>query len=292
MSASVNENKRVLNLYALRRRKDTGEWALIREREEPAEGTCIKACRVVLDEKYGTKNLFLFSIQRPTASKSGTETTVYSLVTYSSASERQTLHCMHTTESKRLPSEELGRVSILDGPIVVWSEGKQLQVLYPVDHSHRMLRQTYDIENLISDGYRLTKVDDVWPFLLSEERDIFDVNCSSLLVFLKLKIMSDPGDQSITEWVCLQIKLCPQGLVVKLLRESELIPRDYGRISTCVAVHTGYSASLTTGDIVTKCQYLVGTEHSLVVVLHRGAMVQSVSLKYVPCQIALLDVRI
>ena len=292
----VNQEKSTVYVYALRRKQDSGDgWTLEREREESVEGACIQACKVAVDEKSGTKNLFLLAIPRRTASSSGmTASSLFSLMMYSRTSERRMMyHCEHTAKSNPLhvTPEEVGRISILDGPVVVFSEGKQLHMLSTVNHSLKLLQQTYDIENLISDGYQLTKVDDVWPFCCQEERDTFDVNCTSLIIFLKLKVTSDLGGLPIMEWVCLQVLIRPQRLAVKLLQESKYIPYDYGHISTCVAMHNSYSASLTSGDIVSKCQFLVGTEYHQAVLFHRGTLMQCVALMFIPQNLILLDVR-
>ena len=300
---SVDQDKNLLDLYALRKQGATGKWVLNRELGESLEATgdkagCIRACDVVVDERSGTRSLFLMFTQpqKSPTSASGQETTIYRLLTYSSP-RRKLLHYGEEVPAA-VSAKDATRVWILDGPTVVWTEGCQLQVMYPdSDHSHKTLRQTYNLENLISDHFRLVKVVDLWPFLWTDESvNSFDVNCSSLLiVFLKLKVAAEAitssDGPSVVEWVCLQVRLgSVQGLTVKLLQESLFIPRDYGCISTCVALHKGYCAGLSSGDIGSKHQFLVGTEYQQVVLLHEGKPLQCVALKYVPCEINSLDV--
>ncbi len=304
----ADQGKKLLSLYALRQQGASGKWVLNRELGEPLEITIdkagsgsIRACEVVVDERTGTRNLFLVLSQPQgslvSASRQGT--TVYRMLTYS-PTRRKLLHYGEevfpaiSTEDSR----GVSRLSILDGPIVVWTEGYQLQVMHPdSDHSHKILRQTYNLDNLVSAHFRLVKVVDLWPFPWTDETvNSFTIDCCSLfIVFLKLKVAAkatSSNDQSITEWVCLQVKLSRslQGLAVKLLQESLLIPRDYGCISTCVALHRSYCAGLSSGDIGSKRQFLVGTEYRQVVLLHEGRPLQCVALKFLPCEINLLDV--
>ena len=299
---SVDQDKKVLDLYALRQQGASGKWVLNRELGESLEATnkagCIRACEVVVDERSGTRNLFLLlsQPQRPLVSASNQKTTVYRLLMYS-PSRRKLIHYGEEALTTISAEDTGGKMSILNGPIVVWTEGCQLQVMYPdSDHSHRILQQTYNLGNLISDHFRLVNVMDLWPFLWTDETvNSFDSDCSSLfIVFLKLKVATEvtsSDGQSITEWVCLQVKLSSlQGLVVKLLRESTLIPRDYGCISTCIALHKSYCAGMSSGDIGSKRQFLVGTEYRQVVVLHEGKVLQCVALKFMPCEINLLNV--
>ena len=308
---SVDQDEQQLDLYALRQLGASGKWTLNLELGEPLEATdeaCIRACEVAVDERSGVRNLFLMSSQpqRQLASASGQKAIVYSLLMYSQSRRKllnygQSLRGSGNHESAIVAAEDVGgKVSILDGPIVVWTEGSQLQVMHSnSDHSHKMMQQEYNLENLISDHFCLVKVMDMWPFLSTNETiNSFDVDCSSLfIVFLKLKVAAEATPpacgQSTVEWVCLQIKLrrSLQGLAIKLLQESELIPRDYGCISTCVTLHKSYSAGLSSGDIDCKYQFLVGTEYSQVVLLHKGVPLQCIALKYVPHQISLINVR-
>ena len=308
---SADQGKNLLYLYTLQQQGASGKWVLNQELEESLEiiaaaGHCIQACEVVLDERTGTRNFFLVLSQPQgllvPASGLGT-TTVYRLLTYSPSRRK----LLHYGEEEALglaviSAEDLqvSKVSILDGPIVVWTEGCQLQVMHSdSDHSDKILRQTYNLENLISDHFRLVKVIDLWPFpWMDETVNSFIIGYNSLfIIFLKLKVVAEAtfsNDQSITEWVCLQVKLSrsPQGLAIKLLRESTLIPRDYGCISTCVALHRSYCFGLSSGDIGSKRQFLVGTEYRQVVLLCEGRPLQCVPLKFTPCEINLLSVSL
>lgn len=301
---SVDQDKKLLDLYALQQQGASGKWVLNRELGEPLETTdkagCVRACEVVVDERSGTRSLFLMlsQPQRPLVSASRQETTVCRLLMYS-PSRKNLLHYGEEALAAISAEDMVGKVSILDGPIVVWTEGCQLQVMHPdSSHSHKILRQTYNLENLISDHFRLVKVMDLWSFLWTVDTvNSFDIDCSSLfIVFLKLKVAaeatsSDGQSTCTTEWVCLQVKLSSlQGLAVKLLRESTFIPCDYGCISTCVALHKSYCAGISSGDIGSKRQFLVGTEYHQVVLLHEGKLLQCVALKFMPCEIYLLNV--
>ena len=310
---SAYQGKNLLDLYTLRRQRASGKWVLNREFGESLEivddkaaAGSIQACEVVLDERTGTRNLFLVlsQPQGPLVSTSGWRTTtVYRLLTYS-PSRRKLLHYgeEEALGLAAISAEDppVSKISILDGPIVVWTEGCQLQVMHSdSDHSNKILRQTYNLENLISDHFRLVKVIDLWPFSWTDETlNSVSIECSSLFIaFLKLKVAAEAtssNDHSITVWVCLQVKLSrsPQGLSVKLLRESTLIPRDYGCISTCVALHRSYCAGLSSGDIGSKNRFLVGTEYRQVVLLHEGRPLQCVPLKFTPCEISLLSVSL
>lgn len=302
----VDQREDLLDLYTLRRQGASGEWGLNRELEgatttnKCTDGASIAAWKVVLNTKCGTRSLFLSSTHRKmsmTGDGVATSYNVLGLLMYS-PSERKLLDYGGYKSQLTSEAEAIGAVSILDGPIVVWSEGWQLQVMYAVDHSHRIQQHTYDIRNLISDHYCLVKVNSVWPFLWADdETGIVGVDSSSVyIIFVKLEVTTEEegasiSGRSITEWVCLQVKLHSLGLAVKLLRESELIPRDYGCVSTCVAMHKNYSVGLASGDIASRNQFLVGTEYCQVVLLHQGATLQCISLKYIPRQILLMDVR-
>ena len=303
---SIDQDKNQLDLYALRQQGALGKWSLNRELGEPLmktttnAGCTTRACEVVVDERSGTRNLFLMLSQSqqpsgPLVSAAGEqETTVYRLLMYSTSRRK----LLHYGEVLAGISAEVSKLSILNGPTVVWTDGCQLQVIHPdSEHSHKMQRQTYNLENLISDHFRLVKVMELWPFLWTDEttENSYDLNYSSqFIVFLKLKVASEVASsigQSITEFVCLQVKLsCLQGLAIKLLRESTLIPRDYGCISTCIALHKSYYAGLSSGDIGSKRQFLVGTEYRQVVLLDEGKPLQCIALKYVPDQISILNV--
>ena len=299
---SIDQDKKLFNLYALQQQRASGRWALNRELGQSLETTdkagCVRACEVVVDERSGTRNLFLLlsQPQRPLVSTSGKETTVYRLLIYSLA-RRKLLN--YGEETLAISAEDLrvDKISILDGPIVVWIEGSQLQIMHTgSDRSLSILRQTYNLENLISDHFCLVKVMDLWPFVWTNETiNSFDIDYTSLfVVFMKLKVAAEaasPDGQSTTEWVCLQVNLSSlKGLTVKLLRESDFIPRDYGSISTCVALHKSYSAGLSSGDIASKRHFLVGTQYRQVVLLYEGKPLQCVALKYVPYQISLINV--
>lgn len=300
---SVDQDKKLFDLYTLQQQGASGEWSLSREIGELLESdnkaSCVRACEVVMDERNGTKSLFLALCQpqRPLVSTNGKETTVYRLLMYSPARRKLLNYGEETLAVSAEEGPRVGKISILDGPIVVWIEGSQLQIMHTSsDCSQKMLRRTYNLENLISDHFCLVKVMDLWPFLWMDETiNSFDIDCMSLfIVFLKLNVAieaASPDSQSTTEWVCLQIKLSfLEGLAVKLLQESDFIPRDYGSISMCVALHKSYSAGLSSGDIASKRQFLVGTEYHQVVLLDEGKPLQCVALKYVPYQICLINV--
>ena len=294
--AAVDSESGLLRQYSLRRQGADGdaEWKLDQETEdrfEPAGGDHVQACEVVMDAKCGTKRLFISSLPR----RSNGQAASCKLLVYS-RSERRVVEYGRCQPQNQTTPEDVKTVSILDGPVVVWTEGKRLQIMYaPADHSHnkKMMLRTYNLEDLISDGYQLRSVDNVWPFLWPKERDMYDVGCSSVIVaFLKLKVTAAIDNQCMDEWVCLQLKLHPQRLIVKLLQEAEFVPRDYGCIASCLAIHKSYSVCLSTGDIAPTCKFLVGTKYHQVVLLQGGVVMRCVALNYVPNQISPLDVRI
>ena len=301
----MDQRKNVLDLYTLRHKEATDEWTLDRQQLRDAEedlvldnddgDSCIKACKVVLDTKRGTKNIFIACFQKLLNSSSGHPTADYSvnLFTYSPSKGRMCSYGesrIHPPTSAQVDIAGCS-VSILDGPIVVWAEGRQLHFIYTVENSHEMLRRMYDLVTFLLPGYRFVEVCDMWPFLWAEEKDTFSGECSSLVVvFLKFKVTSD-STSTITEWVCLQVMLHSQGFDVKLHGEADLIPRDYGRLSTCVALHKSFGADLLSGDIACKRQFLVGTEYCQVVLLHCGTVLRCITLSCIPVAIAVLDVR-
>ena len=302
---SVDRENKSLDLYALRRGEASGSagWVLNTEplgsvKLVECGGDDIQACGVALDAKRGLKSIFLVSFRGPSLKSA---TALYSILTYSPSTRKVARYGESLVNSQPFTGStppDVGSLTILDGPVVVWSEGKQLLTMYAVNHTHKKLqRQTYNIEKLVSSGYHLLKVTSVCPFSWAEERDPIHGEWSPILiVFVKLSVAKDDdtfsdGDSIITEWVCLKVKHRRESLSVKLLKEAEFIPRDYGRISTCVTLHKSYGVDLSSGDITSKYQFLVGTEYCQVVLLHCGVVLRCVALKYVPIQIALLNVR-
>lgn len=307
----VEPDKGLLDLYALRQQQQqqgvSGKWILNRELEVSQEtigNACVRACEVVLDENSGTKKLFLV-LSHPQSSPMSAalpEPMVFRLLEYSH-SRRKLLNY-----GEPLPitaaAVDLSKVAILDGPVVVWSEGHQLKVVYAASNRPNTipLQQAYILESLIADQFHLEQVMDVWPFLWEDETTFanpFDIYCiSKFVVFLKLKVASTADasldGQFTVEWVCLLFKLSSveEGLAVSLLRESEFVPREYGCISSCVTLYKSYAASSSSGDVSSRNQFLVGTEYCQVVLLQKGVPLQFVELKYVPYQISLIDVSL
>ena len=297
--AAVDRESKLLRLFSLRQRG--GQWVLHQEAEDTLESSSsstssddgLQACQVVLDAKRGTKRLFISSLQR----RSNGHCSCCLLVCSQSEGrlvEYGRCQSQHPTTSG-IGGQGIRSISLLDGPIVVWTEGKLLQVAYTPVHTQEMAMQAHNLEGLLSDGYKLKSVDNAWSFLWPQEINSSSVENSSVIVaFLKLKVIAEASatdSESVTEWVCLQVKLHPQSLRVKLLQVSEYVPHDYGCIATCVAVHKSYGVQLSTGDVAASCKFLVGTEYHHVVVLQHGVVMQCVALKYVPRQIAVLDVR-
>ena len=196
---------------------------------------------------------------------------------------------------------------ILDGPTVVWSEGARIHLARSTaKNPHTIVQQSFSAQTQTFIGAAATSgtkfsVGCFWAFDWPQN----ETDASNTLL-LFIRVLPEPawnGDQEDMEvdthtsvdttrfWLCLQVAAVDDspGLQITLLPDS-LIPNDYGFIATSVALHRSFSVNDYSGEIFSKCQFVVGTSYQQVVVFENGSMLHCIPMQCTPRRIYTIEV--
>ena len=197
-----------------------------------------------------------------------------------------TKHSQFEIAKSQLPEKE--SYCILDGPSVIWSERATIHLSFTsAEETNFMTRHSVNVQMFCNGGFTSSgmEIDKFWALDWNENED----GTVSTAILLLIRLESHSTGQTFMQtnfethdWLLLLVTL--QGdadLQIERLPDVSLIPSDYGCIATCIAPHRVYSVG-SCGEVVSKCQFIVGTSYQQVVIFDNGRLVHCVSLQYVP----------
>ena len=232
------------------------------------------ALEVVLDQLDGLYAPFLLtrrSLSHPAVEK----TCTHQLWKYSTF--RKALHFHDTFEA---PILELGEsCHIMDGPVVLWTEGDKLHLQTSARHLALNLRTYSQFPPTAP-----LAVTAFWAFGHPRDDEM------ALLFVQTEDIGCSPGAPvAEREWLCLEAKV--NGLDAELVPASKFIPSDYGLIATCIALHRSHVANRTANCIAFRHLFVVGTSFKQVVVFEDGRPLHVIPVLMVPTMVTASEVR-
>ena len=241
-----------------------------------AGGSVPIVLEVVLDQLDGLYAPFLLtrhSFPPPAVEK----TCTHQLWKYSSS--RRALHMCHTFEAAPLQPNQHGggRYQLMDGPVVLWTEGEKLHLQTSTRHLTLNLRTYSQFPPTAP-----LAVTAFWAFGHPRDDDM-------ALVFVQTEGCSPGGPGAEREWLCLEAKV--NGLCAEPVPANKFVPRDYGSIATCIAVHRSHVVNGTAGCIVARHFFVVGTAYKQVIVLHDGQPLHIIPVLLAPTMVTASEVR-
>lgn len=204
--------------------------------------------------------------------------------------------CELKFEVERGTLSEERSYDLLDGPTVVWTEGTYVHMV----RGARMEQEVSIDLRTTAPEVKVERIGRLWCVTSIDENDR---SCVLLLMQLLLK----ETDHHLTEfgtarkWMCLEVQLQEANLSLnfdplvvsgtKACRVPDVIPSDYGCVATCVAPHKSVHFDVTTGALLERVQFLVGTEYQQVVMIEGGAVSHVIPLQYTPRQVTAVKVH-
>lgn len=187
--------------------------------------------------------------------------------------------------------EDDSSYQLLDGPTVCWSKGPHVYVA----HGSNLEQTSINVQRVAA-HLKVDKIRRLWCFSHSDSKG----TCSSLLLFAQLSLREPrhPGEFGRCEWVTVEVDLraCLSFVAVETepkatLVQPDPIPCDYGYIATCITSHRTLHLDRTSGALLEKMSFLVGTEYEQVIHVQDGTLLHVVSLQCVPHQITVIQVK-
>lgn len=180
-------------------------------------------------------------------------------------------------------TEDTGTYHLLDGPTVVWSKAVHVHIV----HGKSLDHISVDLHTLAPD-LGLNEIRRLWCVLCYEG----EARSCSILVCIQLLLQGSVptrefGDR---EWLCAKL-LLEEGRA-SAVRIPDFIPCSYGYITTCMISHKSYCVDQSSGALLEKVLYLVGTELHQVVIIEDGARKHVLPLDFVPHQLAAMMVSL
>ena len=265
--------------------KENSQWRFSPKKALVLESGVVAASQVVHCRSHGMPAPFLLVEHHPI---SGTK--MFQLVRYVAADGGCFMKHGHFEFAKpQLPNNIDFR--ILNGPSVVWSEGTNIHLACTgAQGLNHMTLHSLNVQETIK---QKMKIDKFWAFDWDQNECEDD---TTILLFIRVQSCTaeeengDTGlDKMSHDWLQLLITVQDTDLQMEHLPDSSLIPSDYGCIATCIA-QRWFCYVTSCGEIVSKCQFIVGTSYQQVVVFNEGAPLHCVSLQYVPEKVLSMEV--
>lgn len=223
-----------------------------------------------------------FLLVKHHAFQDGTET--HELLRYDTGC--LTKHSQFEIAKFQLPEKE--SYCILDGPSVIWSKAANIHLGFTSsEKTNCITRHSVNVRMFCNGGFASSEmeINKFWAIDWNENED--GTALTAVLLFIRLESHSAgqtfmKNSSETHNWLLLLVTLQEDAdLQIERLPDESLIPNDYGYIATCIAPHRVYSVS-SRGEVVSKCQFIVGTSYQQVVIFDDGRLVHCVSLLYVP----------
>ena len=260
--------------------KEGGQWGFAPGKVFDLSSGAVVASKVAYCHSSGKQAPFL--LVKHHAFQDGTET--HELLRYDTGC--LTKHSQFEIAKFQLPEKE--SYCILDGPSVIWSEAANIHLGFTsAENTNYITRHSVNVRMFCNGGFASSEmeINKFWAIDWNENED--GTVSTAVLLFIRLESHSAAQTFMKTssethDWLLLLVTLQEDAdLQIERLPDESLIPSDYGYIATCIAPHRVYSVG-SHGEVVSKCQFIVGTSYQQVVIFEDGRLVHCVSLLYVP----------
>lgn len=283
----VGQLRSSFSLHGLQ--KEGGQWRFAPRNVFKLSSGAVVANKVAYCRTSGKQAPFLL-VKRHAFQRDEAET--HELLRYDAGC--LTKHSQFEIAKSQLPEKE--SYCILDGPSVIWSEGANIHLSFTsAEETNFMTRHSVNVQMFCNGGFTSSRmeIDKFWAIDWNENED--GTASTAILLLIRLESHSTGQtfmltDSETHDWLLLLVTL--QGdadLQIEPLPDVLLIPSDYGCIATCIAPHRVYSVG-SCGEVVSKCQFIVGTSYKQIVIFDNGRLVRCVSLQYVPETIIPMEV--
>ena len=258
---------------------------------QPLPTKCSKylCCKCIVDAQRGCRVPHLLVTHAPYSAQQQ-DSILHELLVYES-SDGSFKECGLKFESPKsaIPDDMDNVYHLMDGPVVIWTEGTNIHIVCGPKYSQTFI----DLQTIATD-LELNKVERMWCYCAEE-----DIPPQSFFLLIKLllkktKYMQEFGAK---EWMCLKVEVqgnLPLDLIpfgAEAVQIPDLIPSHYGCIATCIASHRHFCIDGTSGAMLEKTVFIVGTELQQVVIIEEGALRHAIPIHFTPRHVVAMQVR-